>query len=344
MSGGIGAGSPAVKDYVASYKALMEKKIVEGFEFLTHDDFEECHRLAESELAHMHPDNVAQYGDWRQCRLEELPPGMEYFERQSGKQINREECIVIAVRDSGLRPVFRRKTRLHPIVFDTDGYCKRRWHDDEPLGYLSEIPIEKIDWRTRDKMKSDLEEAILCLADEFGDKSEANWKELIETDGETALKLAELYTAKADRVIKPSLYRHRAPGLIPTRKWLYGTKLIRGFPTLTVAPSGLGKSSKAKHLSKRLPWQQAKTCSASAGSRISRYGCGIGAAKIRERKSSGVLQPLCCTTRLIRFCLAIGCFSTPDASNISGSPLKNAATSKSQFRNAKKQCDSCGSH
>jgi hypothetical protein len=171
MSGGIGAGSPAVKDYVASYKALMEKKIVEGFEFLTHDDFEECHRLAESELAHMHPDNVAQYGDWRQCRLEELPPGMEYFERQSGKQINREECIVIAVRDSGLRPVFRRKTRLHPIVFDTDGYCKRRWHSRKPSAEpISGATMASRPWhRRRGKRRgSSLRASILRTATTCG--------------------------------------------------------------------------------------------------------------------------------------------------------------------------------
>ena len=41
----------------------------------------------------------------------------------------------------------------------------------------------------------------------------------------------------------PSPFTLREPKLIPPRQWLYGTHLIRGFVSLTVAPGGLGKSS-----------------------------------------------------------------------------------------------------
>jgi hypothetical protein len=43
--------------------------------------------------------------------------------------------------------------------------------------------------------------------------------------------------------VTPSPFALRDPKLIPPRQWLYGTHLIRGFVSLTVAPGGLGKSS-----------------------------------------------------------------------------------------------------
>ena len=43
--------------------------------------------------------------------------------------------------------------------------------------------------------------------------------------------------------VVPSPFTLREPKLIPPRQWLYGTHLIRGFVSLTVAPGGLGKSS-----------------------------------------------------------------------------------------------------
>lgn len=43
--------------------------------------------------------------------------------------------------------------------------------------------------------------------------------------------------------VVPSPFALRDAKLIPPRQWLYGTHLIRGFVSLTVAPGGLGKSS-----------------------------------------------------------------------------------------------------
>lgn len=43
--------------------------------------------------------------------------------------------------------------------------------------------------------------------------------------------------------VTPSPFALRDAKLIPPRQWLYGTHLIRGFVSLTVAPGGLGKSS-----------------------------------------------------------------------------------------------------
>lgn len=43
--------------------------------------------------------------------------------------------------------------------------------------------------------------------------------------------------------VTPSPFALRDPKLIPPRQWLYGTHLIRGFVSMTVAPGGLGKSS-----------------------------------------------------------------------------------------------------
>src|SRR5271170_2089341 len=39
--------------------------------------------------------------------------------------------------------------------------------------------------------------------------------------------------------------RLRDPSIIPPRPWLYGTILLRGFITVTVAPGGVGKSQMA---------------------------------------------------------------------------------------------------
>lgn len=40
-----------------------------------------------------------------------------------------------------------------------------------------------------------------------------------------------------------TVWQHRDPATIPPRQWLYGHHLIRAFPSATVAPGGLGKSS-----------------------------------------------------------------------------------------------------
>ncbi len=44
-------------------------------------------------------------------------------------------------------------------------------------------------------------------------------------------------------MICPSTFYLRDPKLIPPRDWLYGQHLVRDFPSLTVAPGGVGKSS-----------------------------------------------------------------------------------------------------
>ena len=45
------------------------------------------------------------------------------------------------------------------------------------------------------------------------------------------------------QIIKATPFVWRDPSLIPPRKWLYGTHLIRKFLSLDIAPGGLGKSS-----------------------------------------------------------------------------------------------------
>jgi hypothetical protein len=75
----------------AAYKEIMEDKIVEGYEYLPISKAESCHKHAEHALAHMHPNNVCEYGDWRLYRIEDLPPEMEHFERKSGTHIPRDE-------------------------------------------------------------------------------------------------------------------------------------------------------------------------------------------------------------------------------------------------------------
>jgi hypothetical protein len=126
---------------VKSYKDMMCDKIVDGFETVTQIEFESCAKEAERELAHLHPDNIDGPADWRLFRIEDPPPDMTEF-----PGVPRDECIVIVSRDGGVRPVYRRTTRLHPIVFDNDGYCQIRFGDERPLGRLSDIPPDRVDW------------------------------------------------------------------------------------------------------------------------------------------------------------------------------------------------------
>jgi hypothetical protein len=218
---------------------MMCDKIVDGFETVTQIEFESCAKEAERELAHLHPDNIDGPADWRLFRIEDPPPDMTEF-----PGVPRDECIVIVSRDGGVRPVYRRTTRLHPIVFDNDGYCQIRFGDERPLGRLSDIPPDRVDWNIRHKINDNYNEAVEGLTEELAEKLDAETLEWLNKDGKEALEFVERHSKPIKAPISASLYRYRPPALIPTRKWLYAQKLIRGFPSLTVAPSGLGKSSK----------------------------------------------------------------------------------------------------
>ena len=56
-------------------------------------------------------------------------------------------------------------------------------------------------------------------------------------------RAAEDVAHKPPRIITPTVFTWRDPSAIPQRPWLYMPAYIRGFPGLTIAPGGLGKSS-----------------------------------------------------------------------------------------------------
>jgi hypothetical protein len=89
--------------------------------------------------------------------------------------------IVIVCRDGGERHAYRRKTKLHPIVFDCDAYCDKRRLADNGRGRLPDIPIEKIDWDARDEMKENLEFEIDKLSVVYEKEAELHWENIVNS-------------------------------------------------------------------------------------------------------------------------------------------------------------------